>query len=89
MDNVEKRKLLTLPGRGNSDPSVVQPVGSRYTDCAIPGPDNVFRLSISVILTVTVHPDASLIPFVSDIVGIVRTFLFSFCETKAVCYGNR
>jgi hypothetical protein len=31
----EKRKIL----RGsNSDPSVVQPAASRYTDCAIPAP---------------------------------------------------
>jgi hypothetical protein len=35
MDNVEKREFLTLPGL-NSDPSVVQPVASRYTDWAIP-----------------------------------------------------
>jgi hypothetical protein len=34
LDDVEKRKFLTLPGL-NSDPLVVQPVASRYTDCAI------------------------------------------------------
>jgi hypothetical protein len=35
LDDVEKRKFLTLPGL-NSDPFVVQPVASRYTDYAIP-----------------------------------------------------
>jgi hypothetical protein len=35
LDDVEKRKFLTLPD-SNSDPSVVQPVASCYTDCAIP-----------------------------------------------------
>jgi hypothetical protein len=33
LDELEKRKFLTLP---NSDPLVVQPVASRYTDYAIP-----------------------------------------------------
>jgi hypothetical protein len=37
LDDVEMRKFLTLPGL-NSDPSVVQPVAKRYTDCAIPVP---------------------------------------------------
>jgi hypothetical protein len=37
LDNVEKIKFLTLLGL-ERDPSVVQPVGSRYTDCAIPAP---------------------------------------------------
>jgi hypothetical protein len=36
MDNVEKRKFLTPQGTQNSDPSVVQPAASRYTDYAIP-----------------------------------------------------
>jgi hypothetical protein len=31
LDNVERRKFLTLPGL-----SAVQPVASRYIDCAIP-----------------------------------------------------
>jgi hypothetical protein len=35
VDNLEKRKFLTLPGL-ELDPSVVQPVASRYTDCTIP-----------------------------------------------------
>jgi hypothetical protein len=34
LDDVEKRKFLTLPD-SNSDFSVVQPVANRYTDCAI------------------------------------------------------
>jgi hypothetical protein len=32
LDDVENRKFLTLPGLELSDPSVVQPVVSRYTD---------------------------------------------------------
>jgi hypothetical protein len=35
MDDAQKIKFLTLPGL-ELDPSVVQPVVSRYTDCAIP-----------------------------------------------------
>jgi hypothetical protein len=35
LDDVENRKFLTLPGL-NCDPSVVQPVASRYTDYATP-----------------------------------------------------
>jgi hypothetical protein len=38
LDDVEKRKFLALPGL-NSHPSVVQPVASRYTDCATPAPN--------------------------------------------------
>jgi hypothetical protein len=38
LDDVEKRKFLTLPGL-NSDPSVVQPIASRYTNYAIPVPN--------------------------------------------------
>jgi hypothetical protein len=34
MDDFEKRKYLTLPD-SISDPSVVQPVTTRYTDYAI------------------------------------------------------
>jgi hypothetical protein len=37
LDGVERRK--SYPYRdSNSDPSAVQPVASRYTDCAIPAP---------------------------------------------------
>jgi hypothetical protein len=32
LDDMEKRNFLTSPG-SYSDPSVVQPVSSRYTDC--------------------------------------------------------
>jgi hypothetical protein len=35
LDDLEKRKFLTLPGL-ELRPSVVQPVASRYTDSAIP-----------------------------------------------------
>jgi hypothetical protein len=34
LDNLERRKFLPPPGL-NSDPSVVQPVVSAYTDCAV------------------------------------------------------
>jgi hypothetical protein len=37
LDDVEKRKFLTLPD-SNSDPSVVHPIASCYTDYAIPVP---------------------------------------------------
>jgi hypothetical protein len=37
LDDVEERKFLILLGL-ELDPSVVQPVASRYTDCAIPAP---------------------------------------------------
>jgi hypothetical protein len=37
LDDVEKRKFLTLLGL-NFDPLVVQPVASCYTDYAIPAP---------------------------------------------------
>jgi hypothetical protein len=37
LEDVEKKKLLTLP---RSDPSVVQPVVSSCTDYAIPAPRN-------------------------------------------------
>jgi hypothetical protein len=40
LDDLEKRKFLTLRD-SNSDPSVVQPVASRYTDYAIPAPNDV------------------------------------------------
>jgi hypothetical protein len=43
LDDLEKRKFLTLPGI-ESDPSVVQPVASRYTDYAIPAPNIRYRL---------------------------------------------
>jgi hypothetical protein len=36
LDDMEKKKFLNLPELFNSDPSVVQPVASRYTDWAIP-----------------------------------------------------
>jgi hypothetical protein len=39
LDDLEKRKFLTLP-YSISNPSVVQPVASRYTDYAIPA-DNI------------------------------------------------
>jgi hypothetical protein len=37
LDDVEKRKFFNLRD-SNSDPSVVQPVASRYTDYSIPAP---------------------------------------------------
>jgi hypothetical protein len=35
LDNMEKRKFLSYWDL-NSNPSVIQPVGSYYTDCATP-----------------------------------------------------
>jgi hypothetical protein len=37
LENVERRKVLPLPGL-ELLPSTVQPVASRYTDCATPEP---------------------------------------------------
>jgi hypothetical protein len=48
LDDVEKRKFLTLPGL-ELDPSVVQPVASRYTDYAIA----ILKLYISWISSVS------------------------------------
>jgi hypothetical protein len=42
-DDVEKRKILTLLGLVNPDPSVIQPVASRYTNYAIPAPRLLYR----------------------------------------------
>jgi hypothetical protein len=36
LDYVERRKIVPLPGLKNSDLSVVQPIASPYTYCAIP-----------------------------------------------------
>jgi hypothetical protein len=41
LEDVEKRKFLTLPGP-NSNPSVIQAEASRYTDCAFPVPMRCF-----------------------------------------------
>jgi hypothetical protein len=43
LQDVEKRIFLTLPG-SNSDPSVVQPIASRYTDCATPASETMLNL---------------------------------------------
>jgi hypothetical protein len=44
LDDVEKKNSSPYCD-SNSDPSVVQPVASRYIDCAIPAPDNDAILS--------------------------------------------
>jgi hypothetical protein len=38
LDDVEKRKFLPLPD-SNTDPYIVQPVASLYTDCTILAPE--------------------------------------------------
>jgi hypothetical protein len=47
LDDVEKRKFLTLP-ESNSDPANVQPIASRYTDYAILAPVKVVYLMQNV-----------------------------------------
>jgi hypothetical protein len=37
MDDVERRKICPYRD-SNSCPSAIQPIASRYTDCAIPAP---------------------------------------------------
>jgi hypothetical protein len=44
LDDTEKWKFFTLPGLEIPPPLVVQPVGSRYTDWAIPVPHSPIRL---------------------------------------------
>jgi hypothetical protein len=51
LDDVEKRKFLTLPGP--LDLSAVQPVASRYTDYAVPAQISTY-LSTDIILTTIV-----------------------------------
>jgi hypothetical protein len=46
LDDVERRKFLTLPGF-ELDPLVVQPVASRYTDCAIPALEILRTVSVT------------------------------------------
>jgi hypothetical protein len=46
LDGVEKKKFLTLQGL-NSDPSVVQPLASRYTGSAIPALIYIIRTNTS------------------------------------------
>jgi hypothetical protein len=41
MDDMEKRKFLLLPGL-ELRPLDIQPIASRYTDCAIPDPYFIF-----------------------------------------------
>jgi hypothetical protein len=47
LDDVEKRKFLTLSGL-ELRPSAVQPVASRYTDCPIPAPLIKIVLKINI-----------------------------------------
>jgi hypothetical protein len=44
LDDVEKVKFLTLPGLER----VVQPIGSRYTDCAIPPPSHILSYIVKI-----------------------------------------
>jgi hypothetical protein len=49
LGDLENRKFLTLPGL-ELQPSVVQPIASRYTDCAIPAPIRKKKYSSSLSL---------------------------------------
>jgi hypothetical protein len=48
MDDLEKNN--SCPHRdSNSDPSVVQPVANRYTDCAIPAPNILDQIIMKIL----------------------------------------
>jgi hypothetical protein len=51
LDEVEKRKFLY----SNSEPSIVQPVASRYTDCAIPAPNIKQCIIIIIIIIIIIY----------------------------------
>jgi hypothetical protein len=54
-DDLEKIKFFTLP-ESNSDPLVVQPVASRYTDYAIPAPVGSLRNNYIAVVNLTGCP---------------------------------
>jgi hypothetical protein len=71
LDAVEK--ILDPTGTQNSDPSVVQPVASRYTHCAIPAPTlNHFSDKVTK-LTITPH---------------LQRHLYYFCELTKLIMQN-
>jgi hypothetical protein len=52
LDDSEKRKYRD----SNSDPSIIQPVASRYTDYAIPAPyDEVLFVKTVTVLILIIH----------------------------------
>jgi hypothetical protein len=53
-----RSEILTSTGTWNSDPSVVQSVASRYTDCAIPAPTVMIWIIFILILSTQHYSDS-------------------------------
>jgi hypothetical protein len=59
LDDMEKRKFLPYPD-SNSDPSVVQPVASPYTDYTIPASDNLNNMKKNIAILIDAGKEVGL-----------------------------